>query len=226
MSASEDAAVSAAHELLGVEATEVETPESSGSESEVTEVEFPSFEVELPPELLAELDAPAEEEFDASEQEIEDLMQEYPDENPEVLARLRKAEKQAQYFEQLRQQEARKNWKAEAAKFFPLAEPFLDEFNATSKRGFLRQAREVHSRMLPIVEERVLKPAREAVERGKAEGVQEAKEEARTAWGQPVTQNPPSDALVTQEVARERRRRGELSDYVRQMVFGNQQEEQ
>jgi hypothetical protein len=222
---SDEAAVSAAHELLGVEAPEATEVEASGAEHEVPEVDFPSFDIELPPELAAEL---AEPEVDLSvedDEQYHELVETYGEENNELITRMRAAEKKAEHFERLRLTEAKKNWAEEAKQYFPLAEPFLEEIQATSKRGYLRTAKQVHEKMLPIVEERVLKPARAAIEQTKAETITETKEELRDAWGQPITQRPPSEAAVTTEVAHARRRRGELSDTIRNMVFAKPQGE-
>ena len=218
MPTSEEAATAAAAELLNGDEAQVE-PES-GSET-TDEVEFPTFDIEIPPDLAAELE---EDEVDltVTDDELDALSEETGEVDREVLKRLHAAEARAAHFEQLRVKEAKKNWSEEAKQFFPLAEPFLDEIQATSRRGYLRTAKNVHERMKPIVEEKVLKPAREAIEQEKTKAKEEAEIEARAAWGQPLhddANRPTPEALVSLESQQRRQRRGELSDTIRGMLF-------
>lgn len=218
MPTSEEAAVAAAQAAVAAPET------ASGSETETqteteTEIEFPSFNIDLPADLRAELE---EEETDTtvSEEELDTLAEENEDVPREVLARMRAAEKRAEHLEGLRVKEARKNWSEEAEKFFPLASPFLGDINATSRRGFLRTAKEVHEKMVPIVEEKVLAPARKAIQDEKVKAKTEGKEEARQAWGQAgESQTAPSEATATLQATERRRGRGELSDVIRGMMF-------
>lgn len=214
---SEEAAAAAAAEMLGSE----EAPEEESSDTETQEVDFPNFTIELPVDLAAELEEFDDSDLEADDDEIAAFVEEHGEESGEIGRRLIAAEKKNAHLEKLRVNEAKKNWEGEAKKFFPLAEPFLSEINQTSRRGYLRTAKGIHDRMLPIVEERVLKPARDAIEAAKAEAVVEGKAEARVAWGQPVVSDAgvPSEARVTQAVEQGRRRRGELSDTIKQMLF-------
>lgn len=185
-------------------------------------VDFPTFDVHVPQELLAELD---EDDTDVSvnDDELEQLAAQYgEDNNTELLHRLAAAEKRAKHLEDLRVKEAKKNWAEDARKFFPLSEPFLDEINATSKRGYLRTARQLHDRMKPLIEEKVLAPARAAREAELASARQEAKDKAKDAWGQPVDEDiiPSAPTVVHQEDRR--RKRADFSDVVRGMLFSKE----
>lgn len=225
MASSEEAAATAAAALLaaGNEAPEGE----SGSEGANEGVEFPSFDVEIPADIAALLE---EDDTDLSvtEEELDALSEETGNEEVprEILARLRAAEKRSEHLEKLRVNESRKNWSEEAERIFPLAAPFLTEINATSRRGFLRTARDLHVRMVPLVEDKVLKPAREAIETERQKAALEGKETARAAWGQaPTSDEAPSEARVTLEATRARRRRGEFSDTVREMLYPKKEAE-
>lgn len=224
MPSSEEAAATLAATLLAGDEEETEdAPSSEGTETTETveQVEMPDFDIELPADLTAELEGFDEEDIPDDEEEMAALAEQYGEDNPDLLKRLRNAEKKAQHFEQLRVQESRKNWQEEATKFFPLAEPFLSEIQQTSRRGYLRTAKQIHDRMRPIVEEKVLKPARDAIEQAKTDATTEAKKEAREAWGQPVKDDGSvsSEVRVTQDTAQARRKRGELSDVIRNMLF-------
>lgn len=216
MPTSEEAAVAAAAGE-SVEAQETE----SGTETETTETEefvFPSFEIELPAELAAELE---EEDADDSvtADDIAALSEQYPETEEGVLQELAKARKRTKHLEDLRVKEAKKNWSEEAKKFFPLSEPFLDEIQATSRRGYLRTAKNVHERMAPLVEEKVLKPARESIAKTKTEVEVEAKEEVKKSWGEPVVNDKNEEVPGGAEREQRRQRRGELSDTIRGMIF-------
>lgn len=183
------------------------------------EIEFPTFDVHVPAELLAELD---EDDTDVSidDDELAALSEQYGEDNDnELLKRLAAAEKRAKHLESLRVKEAKKNWAEDAKKFFPLAEPFLDEINATSKRGFLRTARQLHDRMKPLIEEKVLAPARAAREAELAAAREEAKGKARDAWGTPIEEDDTHVAPVIVQQEDRRRKRGEFSDVIRHMMF-------
>lgn len=194
-----------------------EASETTSGEA-ATEVEFPSFETEIPPEIAALLE---EDETDISvtEDELDQLVEENEEVPREILARMRAAEKRAEHLERLRVADSRKNWSEEAKKFFPLAEPFLDEINATSRRGYLKTAKQVHDKMVPLIEEKILKPARDAMASTREETVTEVREEARNAWGQPVTQGAPSDAQVTVQQVSDRRRPRDLADTIKAMFL-------
>lgn len=220
MPSSEEAAATAAATLLGTEEVVEETPSDTETTETVEQIEMPEFNIELPADLLAELQEFDEESVEDDEEELAALTEQYGEDNPELLRRLRMAEKKSEHMERLRLADAKKNWQEEAEKFFPLSQPFLDEIQQTSRRGFLRTAKSIHDRMLPIVEEKVLKPARDSIAQAKADATVEAKNDAKAAWGKPVDDGSvSSEVRVTQEVVQGRRRKGELSDVIRNMIF-------
>lgn len=230
----EAAAAIASKMLIGDEAPEEEAPQVSSDEETVvaeepqeteTEFSFDLFDGEEPEGLDdEELDAPTleevQEEIELEEDEFEEF-DELPD--PKILARLKKAEKEAQFYKELRIKAAAKDWRAEAEKFYPLSTPFLDSIKAESRRSFLKQARQYHSAMRPYVEEKVLKPAKEAVERARQEAIEEARKEAEKRWGPPTVEAPEvsSDVDATREAVEKARQRGELSDVILAMMRGS-----
>lgn len=217
-----EAALDAARQLL---TADVEAPEEESGAPPVveetpeppTEFTFPSFSTELPADLLAELDEP---EFTPGEQEDDDLA-EYEDDSPELVSRLRAAERKAAYYEGLRVADAAKGWKDEASKFFPLSEPFLTEIKATSRRSFLKQAKAAHERMVPLVEEKILGPTRQALESERARITAEARADAERAWGRPaIDATPvPSEVTATREEVDRNRQRGDLAATIKSMIF-------
>ena len=226
MPSSEEAAATLAATMLEgneEESTEEETPSGEGTETTETveEVEMPDFNIELPADLTAELEEYDDEESVDEDEEFAALQEQYGEDNPDLLKRLRSAEKRAEHYEKLRVQDSKAKWQDEAKKFFPLSEPFLNQIEQTSRRGYLKTAKNIHDQMRPIVEEKVLKPARDAIEKAKSDATTEAKAEAREAWGQPVRDDGSvtSEVRVTQDVVNARRRRGELSDVIRGMIF-------
>jgi hypothetical protein len=223
---SEEATVAAAKKFLGidVEASEETSGSETEEENETEETEdavFPKFEIELPEDLLEELEE--EDEFEVAAEELDD--EDLEDLDPTVKKRLLEAEKKAKHFEQLRLKEGQKGWKAEAKEFFPFAAPFLDDINATSRRQFLKRAKDIHGKMAPLVEERVLKPARDAIEAEKAKARTEAREAAEIAWGKvPGSMNAPSDAVGTREKVERARGKKDLAGAIKAMAFGVKEE--
>lgn len=124
------------------------------------------------------------------------------DEKRALKSRLAKAERQIEWERKQRAKVAEKEWRAEAGRRFPLSDP--DTINATSRRGFLRQAAEQHQRV-----EKKIKPVTDALEALRTETVQEAKQEARVEaaqqWGVP-TAGPSAAHAVVQSQQKEIRR--------------------
>jgi hypothetical protein len=226
MSRAEDAAAAVASEIIVASAEGDPNADSSGSETTDetadAELEFPTFEVELPADIQALL---AEDDTDltVTDDELDELSEEHEDVPRDVLARMRKAEKKAEHYERLRAQENKKTWGEEAKKYFGFSEPFLDQIEATSRRGFMNTAKQIHERMKPLVEERVLKPARDAIAAEKAKATTEAKEEAKAAWGTPISENEEKDSTVSDAFTRRRGRR-DFNDTVRGMLFDRKEE--
>lgn len=193
-----------------------ETAASPAHEAELT------FGEQLPEDLAGELDEPdfeeeAEREYEARQDE-EDYEQGYED--PDLHKRLLAAEKKAQHYEQLRAKEASKSWRAEATKYFPLAEHSFGEIKATSRRGFLREAKRIHDTTFSYLKPHLDK-LQEATEAAKAAATAEAREDAERAWGRPTTggsEVPSMTAEQEKRIARARRS-GDFSDVVKAMVF-------
>ncbi len=224
----ETAALRAATALLEPPAPEV-VPEPEAPALEVPDLgpELPEpeeetfdFEVDVPEDLLAELDEP-----EVTPQDIElelEASPEYQDldeEGRRLYARARAAEREAAYFKQLRLQDAKKAWNEEAQKFFPLAAPFLDEISEESRKGFLRRARDIHNKILPSV-----KQSMEQDEAQRQAAIEEAKvaarAEAEAAWGVvPPDHAPPTEARITQDELARNRSKGDLASTIRAMIF-------
>jgi hypothetical protein len=226
----EDAAVKAAAALFAseeeaetVDAAEQETPEGAASQDANVEDEplFPEFEIELPEDLEEELTAPSAEDIQRELEESEEW-EELDDDSRRLLARARHAEREAQFYRDQRLQSEKKNWVAEAEKFFPLSAPFLDEkefTDANSRRGYLRLAKEKHEKVLPLVKP-LTEKAKEEIAKAKAEAVQEERDEAKERWGAaPGSTATPTEASITMEQVQRNREKGDLASTIRAMIF-------
>ncbi len=223
MDRDEQAAADAARELLA-ESSDIEAEETpSGPESPVaqedeqeTEETVEVFDVEAPEDLLQELDMP---EFEEEPEEVEDEA-EYLYDDPDALKRKLDAEKKkTAYLEGLRAQDNKRAWKAEALKFFPLAEYALDDIEAKSRRAYLREARKAHDAIKPTVS-KVVENAKKMVEKAKADALTEAREQAAAAWGVPTTGPGVVPGDATQQVEKEKaifEKRG-LAGVMREMI--------
>lgn len=202
-------------------ATVVEAPAIVSSQEEVVappegehettpQEAVPSYEVEVPDELLAELDEPdfeAEADEELAEPDPEDQYEGYEDETKRRIA----AEKRAKWLEDRLVQQNRAKWEAEALRYFPLSEHRLKGIEANSRRAFLRQARSAHDEILPYV-----KPLLEELEEAKQAAKAAGKQEAAAAWGKPTT-GPGVVPVTTSQVAselEEARRSGNLAKVI------------
>lgn len=170
-----------------VEAPQGEQPQEETVAQEVEHEMAPSYEVELPEDLLAELDTPDFEE--EAEHEIEaapETYDEYAEEDSEERKKRIAAERKAQWFEGRLNEQNRSKWEDEAKKYFPLSEHALKDIKANSRRAFLREARAAHDKVLPYVKplvERLIS----STEQAKADAKTEGRDEAAAAWGAPTT---------------------------------------
>lgn len=201
MPTAEEAALEAVHGMIAaegsVEASESEQDEASGDEasaatedeSQEAEQEF-TLDPEVPEEIQSLVDEPdfeveAEEEVSAANEDWDDAEGEYVD--PQLLEERKKriaAEKKAAHYEQLRVRDARKEWEQEAAKYYPLAN--AKKIEATSRRAFLRQAKQAHEENKPFVLAAIEKQKGElAAERERIR--EEVKAELEAAWGKPIS---------------------------------------
>jgi hypothetical protein len=175
----------------------VEAPAgASGQEAAVAqEVEqetasVPSYEPEVPQDILDELEEPdfeaeAENELKLTETFTDEDVNFSDEDSDERKARLA-AEKKVAWLEGRIVDQNKAKWEAEAIKYFPLSEHALKGIKVDSRRAFLREARIAHEAVLPYVKPLVDQLTAER-ERAKAEGALEGRQEAANAWGTPTT---------------------------------------
>jgi hypothetical protein len=180
-------------EELGMDQEQpVEAPEgASGQEAVVAQpvvqetTPVPSYEVEVPQDILDELDEPDfTAEAEAEVNNDEDLN--YEDGDTEERKKRIAAEKRTAWLEGRLADQSRAKWKAEATKYFPLSEHALNDIKADSRRAFLREARAAHDSVVPYIKP-LIEKLKAAEEQAKAEGALEGRQEARVAWGNPTT---------------------------------------
>lgn len=193
-----------------------------GGEEEVMALEVE--EVELSPELPADLVAlltddeagpedeeEEEEEETEEESEIEDtyigqeqefVPEGYEDEEKLALRKqVAKLQKKLAATSSQRVVSDRNRWEDEARQYFPAATPFLDTIEAESHRDFVRKAKALHDRNLPYVQ-KALAAEKAELEAQKAAAREEAREETRRAWGAPVTTTAPAGAVAASTMDR------------------------
>jgi len=147
------------------------------------EFQTPDFEKQADEELLnEEISAGGDEGF--VEVEWED---ETPVDREDRRARII-AEKKAAFYENLTAQRERKKWEREADEHYGMWRA-RGEINVTSRRAFLKAAKEAHEAVKPFVKQAV-KTREEQMETERASMRSEEKEKAAEAWGKPtVAQN-------------------------------------
>lgn len=226
----EDAARAAAAAMIaeaaddGAVATQEAADAAAAEQNTEEESPFPNWELELPDDIAADLsDASAEPEDDDVLAELEGTVeyQELDEEGQKLLARARAAEKRAEHFETLRLTEAKKGWKEEALKFFPLSAHALDEIAKTAKshREYRRQAEAAHRAVVPYVKE-ITDKAKETIEKEKTKATEEARAEAKQAWGNvPSATHTPVEAENLQKTIQRNRERGDLTSTIKSMIF-------
>jgi hypothetical protein len=221
--------VEAARQLLGLneepEPDEPAEPEGDeeGEDGEETEEpassSFPSFVMQLPDDLAEEL--ALEEALAVQDEDVEE--EEGYGRDPELMKRLRAAEKEAAYYRSQRITDGRKLWEQEAKQFFPLSEPFLDELPAESRREYLRQAKALQVKLQPFWEERVEKPTALLIEGEREKARREAREAAEIAWGRPPgTMAAPSAASQALQRQNGKINQGDLVGTIKAMLAGQE----
>ncbi len=210
MTTDREAALAEVYDIFADPSVEAPSEEASSSDDSAAEEETPqkaeqqeeeefNLDPEVPDEIRALVDEPdfeaeAEEELEASvEEEWDEEGEEYTD--PRLAEERKKrvaAEKKAAHYENLRVKDARKSWEEEAEKFYPLAD--AKKIDATSRRGFLRTAKNQHEAMKPFV----LK----GIETYKAElqadfdkKLAEKQAELEAAWGKPLAGSAQTPAV-------------------------------
>lgn len=213
-----DRVVDKAREMLGdipeePTAEEPETEEPTGEAPEQPDPEdsaLPVLEPELTDEqreLLEEPDfeAEAQAEIQAEQPEEEEDEYEAYDESPQLQAERAAriaAEKRAAWLEGQRVKESSKSWREEAKKVAALSEPFLDEIKATSRKGYIREAKRIHDKLAPFVKEHYHDPLVAARAQMSGEVTAEAREEAARAWGKPTSGPSVVPAEAAEQAAR------------------------
>jgi hypothetical protein len=177
---------------------------SEMDEEEEEKEETPDFEAEAEAELL--------------NQEISDDV-EYDEEEEGETRNERKraiiAEKKAAYYEGLRARDQRGKWEAEALRQWPLSEYALPKITATSRRGFLREAKAASEAVRPFVK-KVVDARTAELEAERATLRAEEKEKADQAWGKPTAgPGAPSPTGPDYEAEiKEARRKGDLATII------------
>ena len=214
-------------DLMGVEVDEApeqgEQPEEAVApvaEAQETEVEAAvDLDPELPEELANFLDEP---DFDPTDEEVEAVVvdeqneevEEWQEELDPEVAKLKKElareRKKREHAESLRLKSERSKWEKEAERYFPLAD--LTAVNATSRRGFLREAKKAHDTAKPRVMG-YLEAERKRIQ-------EEARSHAQQAWGKPMAGPgaPPSDAKAKQDDIEKARSTGSLQRVIKTML--------
>lgn len=161
-----------------------ETDDISAELEQDDDFEVPDFEAEVDAELLNEEIAGASE--DGYEPEWEADPVDNAARREAMLAR-----REANYYKNITAKRERKKWEAEADKHFPLWR-VRGDISATSRRGFLKAAKQSNDAAKPFMAEGIRK-AKEQLEAERAQVRAEEKTRAEEAWGKPtVAQNAPS----------------------------------
>jgi hypothetical protein len=213
-------------DILGEAPSSEETvAEAEAQQETVIEAsDLPNLDPTLPEDLAEELEMPDwdEDEGEAEEREEEDEEWDGEEDDPRVQAlkaRLAKAEKKAAWAERKRAESQRAKWEAEAEKYFPLSKHALGDIQATSRRGFLREAKRQHEIVRPHVQvfvEELKKKQDAAVESAKAAAL----EEAKRAWGRPTVGPGGREQTTETERAEKIKNAKSLEDRVKARIWG------
>lgn len=169
-------------------AAEPAPPAPPASEQTEEPDELPDFTPQLSDEYRALLEEPDFAEEAAAEIDAEQENEYNPDLDTDTARRIRELEKRNAWLEQQTVKANKGKWIAEAERSFPLLKAYagdeLREIQATSRRGFAREAAKLNDRMT-----RVLTPAiqdlQAAKQQAKTEATTEARQLAAQNWGLP-----------------------------------------
>lgn len=188
-----------------------EGPEDQVVEGEQQQEEeddlIPEIAWETPEELKDILDAPEYEDDDDDDddepEQVPELDDEYDDPEKQRLAkRLAKMQKQLKWEKDQKIKASRKNWEAEARKYYQFSNP--EVIQATSRRAFLKQAEAQHMAVAKVAKPVFDRLAKER-EKMKEQAMAEARAEAEQRWGRPTTgPSAPVNQSNTQGNRRER----------------------
>lgn len=180
---------------------------------------LPDLNPDVPDDLAEFLDEPDEDEPAAA-------WSDDPDEegyvDPEQLARENaKLRKQLEWETAQKLKQGRKAWIAEAEKIAPLARP--ETITATSRRGFLRAARQQHEENYTLLKPHIdaYNQARQDV---RAELEAEVRAELAAAWGKPTVgagNAAPGEASVKQDKLTRARNSRNLAGVARALMDNN-----
>jgi hypothetical protein len=226
--------VDAARDLLGTEEApeEASSPEESAAQEGEHEAEFdlPNLDVEVPEDYaeiseMPDFEAEAEAELGVQESQQHE-QEEYEYEDDGIVQERKKrlaAEKRAAWLEQQHRMANEGKWKAEAAKYYPLAQPFIDSglIKADSRRAFAREAKKVHEAMKPYIAEKFLRPFEEEMKRRESGEVDQNREQEKADWGKPMAgpNQPPAQSERKVQQYEQNKRNPTLVDEIKSMVF-------
>lgn len=165
--------------------------EETQPEAEAEEFTLPDLDPKLPEDLAEELEMPdwdAEDVDEGEEAEEDDEEWDGEEQDPRVLElkrKLRTAEKRIAWEQGKKAEAQREKWKAEALKYLPLSEYALDDIKATSRRGYLREAKKAHDAIKPVAM-RIAQQYAEAHKAAKDAAIAEGRQAAEDAWGKPT----------------------------------------
>ena len=109
---------------------------------------------------------------------------EYEDPEKARLAKqLARAQKQLQWEKEQKVKASRKNWEAEAQKYFQFSNPSI--IQANSRRAFLKEAQRQHEAVAKVAKP-VFDQLAEERKRLKEQALAEARAEAEERWGRPI----------------------------------------
>lgn len=196
--------------------------EETQPEAEQEDFELPNLDPKLPADLAEELempdwdDEPAETEGEDPEEDDDEY--EDSDRVRALRAELLKERKRREWAEQKRTEAKREKWVEEATKYFPLSEYALSNIKATSRRGFLRDAKKAHDAVKPVAM-RIAKQYADAHEAAKKAAIEEGREHATQAWGKPTVAPGGRQATTEQERSERVQKAKSLEERIKARIF-------
>lgn len=197
--------------------------EETQPEAEAKEITFPDLDPKLPEDLAEELEMPDwDAEDDLEESEDDDEEWDGDEDDPRVLelkAKLRKAEKRIAWEQGKKAEAQREKWKAEALKYLPLSEYALDEIKATSRRGYLREAKRAHDAVKPVAM-RIAKQYADAHAAAEQAAKDAGRQAAEDAWGKPTVSPGGRDQTTAAEREEKVQKAKTLEERVKARLYG------
>lgn len=203
---------------------EVEDQHEEAPQGDVDDLEL-NFSPSLPEDLEEELEAPdpfadlEEEENLTPAAEVDD--EDYED-DPEKVALKKKLaafEKRLAWEQNKRAEQSKSKWEEEAKKYFPLSEYAFTSIKATSRRGFLREAKIAHEAVLPHVK-KIQDRFNAQLEAERAKAREEAKADVQQAWGKPTVNA--GGAAPPPAPPQRKKQNADFTDMVKARIFESQ----